>query len=142
MQDTTQDAFKILENLFDKEKVTVQYIGDRNQNLYNGTDKWYLSSKENPKLNISNRFGKNIANFLNCIKENSEDNLIKGNSNIEDYKPILFLYDSLDKNEEEGNNKILLLTSKCNLSCKKVLPNIKYSVLSVVYSLIGISNFC
>ena len=63
MQDTTQDAFEILENLFDKEKVIVQYIGDRNQNLYNGTDEWYLSSKENPKLNISNRFGKNIANF-------------------------------------------------------------------------------
>ena len=106
MQDTTQDAFEILENLFDKEKVIVQYIGDRNQNLYNRTDEWYLSSKENPKLNISNRFGKNIANFLNCIKENSEDNLIKGNSNIEDYKPILFLYDSLDKNEEGGNNII------------------------------------
>ena len=106
MQDTTQDAFEILENLFDKEKVIVQYIGDRNQNLYNGTDKWYLSSKENPKLNISNRFGKNIANFLNYIRENLQDKPIKGNSNIEDYKPILFLYDSLDKNEEEGNNKI------------------------------------
>ncbi|WP_339007412.1 UvrD-helicase domain-containing protein [Fusobacterium animalis] len=106
MQDTTQDAFEILENLFDKEKVTVQYIGDRNQNLYNGTDKWYLSSEENPKLNISNRFGKNIANFLNYIRENLQDKPIKGNSNIEDYKPILFLYDSLDKNEEEGNNKI------------------------------------
>ena len=106
MQDTTQDAFEILENLFDKEKVTVQYIGDRNQNLYNGTDKWYLSSEENPKLNISNRFGKNIANFLNYIRENLQDKPIKGNSNIEDYKPILFLYDSLDKNEEGGNNKI------------------------------------
>ena len=106
MQDTTQDAFEILENLFDKEKVIVQYIGDRNQNLYNGTDEWYLSSKENPKLNISNRFGKNIANFLNYIRENLQDKPIKGNSNIEDYKPILFLYDSLDKNEEEGNNKI------------------------------------
>ena len=106
MQDTTQDAFEILENLFDKEKATVQYIGDRNQNLYNGTDKWYLSSEENPKLNISNRFGKNIANFLNYIRENLQDKPIKGNSNIEDYKPILFLYDSLDKNEEEGNNKI------------------------------------
>ena len=106
MQDTTQDAFEILENLFDKEKVIVQYIGDRNQNLYNGTDKWYLSSKENPKLNISNRFGKNIANFLNYIRENSQDNLIEGNPSIKDYKPILFLYNSLDKNEEEGNNKI------------------------------------
>ena len=106
MQDTTQDAFEILENLFNKEKVAVQYIGDRNQNLYNGTDKWYLSSEENPKLNISNRFGENIANFLNYIRENLQDKPIKGNSNIEDYKPILFLYDSLDKNEEEGNNKI------------------------------------
>ena len=106
MQDTTQDAFEILEKLFDKEKVTVQYIGDRNQNLYNGTEDWYSDSQENLKLNISNRFGENIANFLNHIRGNLENNLIKGNSDIEDYKPILFLYNSLDKNEENGNNRI------------------------------------
>ena len=106
MQDTTQDAFEILENLFDKEKVTVQYIGDRNQNLYNGTEDWYSDLQGDLKLNISNRFGENIANFLNYIRENSQDNLIEGNPSIKDYKPILFLYDSLDKNEEGGNNKI------------------------------------
>lgn len=106
MQDTTQAAFEILENLFDKEKVTVQYIGDRNQNLYNGAEDWYSDSQGDLNLNTSNRFGKNIANFLNCIKENSQDNLIEGNPSIKDYKPILFLYDSLDKNEEGGNNII------------------------------------
>jgi uvrD/REP helicase len=106
MQDTTQDAFEILENLFDKEKVTVQYIGDRNQNLYNGTEDWYSDLQGDLKLNISNRFGENIANFLNYIRENSQDNLIEGNPSIKDYKPILFLYNSLDKNEEGGNNKI------------------------------------
>ena len=106
MQDTTQDAFEILENLFDKEKVIVQYIGDRNQNLYNGTEDWYSATQGDLKLNISNRFGENIANFLNYIRENSQDNLIEGNPSIKDYKPILFLYDSLDKNEEGGNNII------------------------------------
>ena len=106
MQDTTQAAFEILENLFDKEKVTVQYIGDRNQNLYNGAEDWYSDSQGDLNLNTSNRFGKNIANFLNYIRENSQDNLIEGNPSIKDYKPILFLYNSLDKNEEEGNNKI------------------------------------
>ena len=106
MQDTTQAAFEILENLFDKEKVTVQYIGDRNQNLYNGTEDWYSDSQGDLNLNTSNRFGKNIANFLNHIRENSQDNLIEGNPSIKDYKPILFLYNSLDKNEEGGNNKI------------------------------------
>ena len=68
MQDTTQAAFEILENLFDKEKVTVQYIGDRNQNLYSGTEDWYSNSQKNFKLNISNRFGEKIANFLNTQK--------------------------------------------------------------------------
>lgn len=106
MQDTTQDAFEILENLFDKEKVTVQYIGDRNQNLYNGTEDWYSDSRGDLNLNTSNRFGENIANFLNYIRGNLENNLIKGNSNVEDYKPILFLYNFLDKNEENGNNII------------------------------------
>ena len=106
MQDTTQAAFEILENLFDKEKVTVQYIGDRNQNLYNGTEDWYSDSQGDLNLNTSNRFGKNIANFLNHIRENSQDNLIEGNPSIKDYKPILFLYNSLDKNEEGENNKI------------------------------------
>lgn len=106
MQDTTQAAFEILENLFDKEKVTVQYIGDRNQNLYNGTEDWYSDSQGDLKLNISNRFGENIANFLNYIRENSQDNLIEGNPSIKDYKPILFLHNSLDKNEEGENNKI------------------------------------
>ncbi len=106
MQDTNQDAFEILENLFDKEKVAVQYIGDRNQNLYNGTEEWYSDSQGDLNLNTSNRFGENIANFLNHIRENSQDNLIEGNPSIKDYKPILFLYNSLDKNEEGGNNKI------------------------------------
>ena len=106
MQDTNQDAFEILENLFDKEKVAVQYIGDRNQNLYNGTEEWYSDSQGDLNLNTSNRFGENIANFLNHIRGNLENNLIKGNSDIEDHKPILFLYNSLDKNEENGNNII------------------------------------
>jgi uvrD/REP helicase len=106
MQDTNQDAFEILENLFDKEKVAVQYIGDRNQNLYNGTEEWYSDSQGDLNLNTSNRFGENIANFLNHIRDNLENSLIKGNSDIDDHKPILFLYNSLDKNEEDGNNII------------------------------------
>lgn len=106
MQDTSNEAFEILENLFDKEKTIVQYIGDRNQNILNGNERWCNSSSKCYNLNSSKRFGNNIAKFLNNII-NNPDNPIIGNPNVKDYKPILILYDSLENNEENGSNKIL-----------------------------------
>ena len=104
MQDTKEMAFEILENLFDKEKTVVQYIGDSNQNINNGTKNWNKGVfKYN--MNSSKRFGANIAEFLNIIKN---DDKIKGNQEIQDFKPILFLYNEkiLLENEKNGNNII------------------------------------
>lgn len=105
MQDTSNEAFEILENLFDKEKTIVQYIGDRNQNILNGNEGWCNSSSNYYNLNNSKRFGNNIAKFLNNII-NNPDNPIIGNSDVKDYKPILLLYNSLENNEENDSNKI------------------------------------
>ena len=104
MQDTKEMAFEILENLFDKEKTVVQYTGDSNQNINNGTKDWNKGDfKYN--MNSSKRFGANIAEFLNIIKN---DDKIKGNQEIQDFKPILFLYNEkiLLENEKNGNNII------------------------------------
>ena len=56
-------------------------------------------------MNSSKRFGANIAEFLNIIKN---DDKIKGNQEIQDFKPILFLYNEkiLLENEKNGNNII------------------------------------
>ena len=104
MQDTKEMDFEILENLFDKEKTVVQYTGDSNQNINNGTKDWNKGDfKYN--MNSSKRFGANIAEFLNIIKN---DDKIKGNQEIQDFKPILFLYNEkiLLENEKNGDNVI------------------------------------
>ena len=106
MQDTKETAFEILETLFDKKKTIVQYIGDSNQNINNGTENWN-KEESTIKYNMSSskRFGENIAKFLNIIKN---DDKIKGNQEIQDFKPILFLYNEkiLLENEKNGDNVI------------------------------------
>lgn len=105
MQDTSNETFEILETLFDKEKIIVQYIGDKNQNILNGNEKWYTASKKTFIENKSNRFGKNIALFLNQITKDKSISIV-GNPQIKDYKPILIFY-SLDEYKEiENENKI------------------------------------
>ena len=85
-----KQLLKFLETLFDKKKIIVQYIGDSNQNINNGTENWN-KEESTIKYNMSSskRFGENIAKFLNIIKN---DDKIKGNQEIQDFKPILFLY--------------------------------------------------
>ena len=106
MQDTKETAFEILETLFDKKKTIVQYIGDSNQNINNGTENWN-KEESTIKYNMSSskRFGENIAEFLNIIKN---DDKIKGNQEIQDFKPILFLYNEkiLLENEKNRDNVI------------------------------------
>ena len=107
MQDTKETAFEILETLFDKKKTIVQYIGDSNQNINNGTENWNKEeSAIRHNMSLSKRFGENIAEFLSIIK--NEDNKVKGNKEIQDFKPILFLYNEkiLLENEKNGNNII------------------------------------
>lgn len=103
MQDTNEEAFEILEQLFDKRTTIVQYIGDGKQNIMKGTDNW---NKALNKLSLSKskRFGENISDFLNKISENNEK--IIGDIKVKDYKPILIVYDDL-LNITNKNNKII-----------------------------------
>ena len=107
MQDTPNEAFEILENLFDKEKITVQYIGDKNQNILGGNEQWYNLSYKSYSLNNSQRFGENIASFLNSLMEISEeDKSIKGNVKVKDFKPILILHNFSKEDLKEQYKKI------------------------------------
>lgn len=105
MQDTSDEAFEILERLFNKEKTIVQYIGDKNQNILNGNEKWHTASGKTFIESKSKRFGEHIASFLNQIIKD-ENITILGNSQIKDYKPILIFYSSDDYKEIENENKL------------------------------------
>lgn len=93
MQDTSDEMFNILEKLFDKNKTIVQYVGDRNQNIISGNNKWY-NQEESKGLHISKsmRFGDNISKILNIIGDDID---VKGNENINSFKPVLICYDEL-----------------------------------------------
>ena len=97
MQDTTEDAYNILENLFDKEKMSVQYIGDSNQNIFQGVENWV----KEPIFPIteSKRYGQVLADFLCHIRKNrtKESPLLKGNISNTTHKPHLIFFE-----EEEG----------------------------------------
>lgn len=97
MQDTTEEAYNILENLFNKEKMSVQYIGDSNQNIFQGVENWV----KEPIFPIteSKRYGQVLADFLCHIRKNrtKESPLLKGNIGSTTHKPHLIFFE-----EEEG----------------------------------------
>ena len=102
MQDTTEEAYDILENLFDKEKMSVQYIGDSNQNIFQGVDTW----AKQPIFHIteSKRYGQVLADFLCHIRKDrtKESPLLKGNSDSSTHKPHLIFFE-----EEEIDKKVI-----------------------------------
>lgn len=104
MQDTTEEAYDILENLFDKEKMSVQYIGDSNQNIFQGVDTW----AKQPIFHIteSKRYGQVLADFLCHIRKDrtKESPLLKGNSDSSTHKPHLIFF---EEDDDEAGEKIL-----------------------------------
>lgn len=102
MQDTSDKAFNILENIFDKKNTIVQYIGDPFQNIMDGTSSWVDTTQEKLCFNRSKRFGEPISALLTMI---SGEQII-GNPKVKSIKPKLFLYDDLDSNENDGGNRI------------------------------------
>lgn len=102
MQDTSDKAFDMLENIFDKKNTIVQYIGDPFQNIMDGTSSWVDTTQEKLCFNRSKRFGEPISSLLTMI---SGEQII-GNPEVKSVKPKLFLYDDLDSNENDGGNRI------------------------------------
>ncbi|MFK4784849.1 UvrD-helicase domain-containing protein [Fusobacterium sp. MFO224] len=102
MQDTSDKAFNVLENIFDKKNTIVQYIGDPFQNIMDGTSSWMDATQKKLCFNRSKRFGGPISSLLTMI---SGEQII-GNPDMKSVKPKLFLYDDLDLNENNGGNRI------------------------------------
>ncbi len=93
MQDTTELQYDLLEKIFDDNHVIIQRFGDPYQSIFeHGKMKWHPDSKS-LTINYSNRFGERIASVLRTVCEKNNASL-KGNSNVESYKPILLIFDN------------------------------------------------
>ncbi len=93
MQDTNTLQYDLIEMLFDSANVIVQRFGDPHQSIFeNGKMKW-KPKRDSLTINISNRFGDNIASILKTVCEVDNKALV-GNNNIVSLKPILIVYNN------------------------------------------------
>lgn len=104
-QDTSQLQFKLVNKIVDKDRIVFQKYGDPYQalyNIYNGeVDSWIPKDNEKIEIAQSNRFGESIANILKTTCKRRYDHL-KGNKNINSFKPYLLFYDSNSKRQVLG----------------------------------------
>jgi DNA helicase II / ATP-dependent DNA helicase PcrA len=101
-QDTSIEQYKLINQIFDLEKTTVQKFGDPFQSLYNlyGNEKdaWEPNDKESIEISFSNRFGENIARILRTTCINEYKNL-KANESRRSFPPHLFIYNNENKHK-------------------------------------------
>ena len=91
MQDTNNLQYDLIELLFDSSNIVVQRFGDPHQSIFeNGKMKW-KPKKDSLPINMSNRFGNNIASVLKTVCEVDNQSL-DGNINIASLKPIIIVY--------------------------------------------------
>ncbi|WP_180233583.1 UvrD-helicase domain-containing protein [Bacillus cereus] len=94
MQDTMKHQKELLELLFD-DSVVIQRIGDLNQSIYDQSGaigSWEVDSESSLEISDSKRFSKAIADIVKNICVTPQN--LNGNTNIEDIKPCLLVYNS------------------------------------------------
>lgn len=93
-QDTDKKSIELINKIFNTTGNMVQYIGDPNQTLDFNGEMPYVDSSILFHLNISNRFGKQIANQLSYIVN---DVAIKCIEKKRSFNPVLLVYQSQEK---------------------------------------------
>ncbi|SER92718.1 Superfamily I DNA or RNA helicase [Gracilibacillus ureilyticus] len=140
-QDTTPAGASLLEELFGTEENIYQKVGDPYQTITYNQLMPYIDEHKVFRLNITNRFGKEIAEHLNILMPNANIQTIPGKRSI---KPIILLYtkeeeiypeyqkiikEYEDKNqnfkENQKEDKVLVLTKPWSSIVKKGIPYIE-----------------
>lgn len=102
-QDTAEMVLRPMVDIFKKSESSIQLIGDSNQHIYYGLNPINQTGLPRYSLNITNRFGENIARPLNRMFQSriQPKNLGKSKS------PILYVYKE-PSIISEGFSKILI----------------------------------
>jgi superfamily I DNA/RNA helicase len=124
-QDTSPDGILLLEELFGTKSNIFQKIGDPYQTIIYNQPMPKIDEKQVFRLNITNRFGKEIANHLNILIPDAN---IQTNPDKKSFPPIILLY----KNENEiysSYKKIIREYEEMSQSFKKSNKEDKVLVL-------------
>lgn len=88
-QDTTVDGIKLLNEIFNQDRNVIQMIGDPYQTIQYGQPMPTLQEEQVFRINLTNRFGKEISNPLNTIMPEAN---IQVNAAQQSFKPIILVY--------------------------------------------------
>lgn len=95
MQDTSSLQMEIINCVFDKEKVSIQCIGDENQAIFDNSSSElsWIPMQNALSLTGSKRFSTSIAACVDkvCVKPQN----IKGNESIINIRPIILVFNEL-----------------------------------------------
>ncbi|WP_305752309.1 UvrD-helicase domain-containing protein [Mammaliicoccus sciuri] len=88
-QDTTLDGLELLNKIFNKPENIIQLIGDPYQTIMYNQPMPKLYENQLFRMNLSNRFGKEISLILNRIINDAN---IQVHHQIKSFKPIILIY--------------------------------------------------
>ncbi|PEU27834.1 hypothetical protein CN532_13555 [Bacillus wiedmannii] len=90
-QDTHKDGERLLDQLFNTDNNIIQKIGDPYQTITYGETMPVVKEEDTFKLNVSNRFGEELAKHLNIIIPEA---CIETHEENTSFKPILLAYNN------------------------------------------------
>ncbi|WP_416148937.1 UvrD-helicase domain-containing protein [Salipaludibacillus sp. HK11] len=137
-QDTTPAGTELLEKLFGTEDNIYQKVGDPYQTITYNQPMPDIDEQQVFRLNITNRFGNEIAEHLNIIMPDANIQTYQWKRSISpvillykneeeiypEYKKIIKEYEKLDQtfNESSKEDKVLVLTRAWSSIVKKGVP--------------------
>ncbi|UKJ83707.1 AAA family ATPase (plasmid) [Priestia megaterium] len=117
-QDTTPDGADLLEEIFGIENIIFQKIGDPYQTIVYGQPIPKIDEEQTFRLNLTNRFGVEIAEHLNIIMPQAN---VQTSSDKKSFTPIILLYE----NEQDIYTRYRTLIQEYELSHTSFKENTK-----------------
>ncbi|OMF43420.1 UvrD-helicase domain-containing protein [Paenibacillus peoriae] len=93
-QDTSSIGIKLIYSLFNTQFNILQLIGDPYQTIYLKSGQLSFNTDNQFRLNLTNRFGKEIAQQLNIIIPDAK---IEVNTERKSFKPVFLVYSELSE---------------------------------------------
>lgn len=94
MQDVSKIQIKIIEDIFDNDKVFIQRFGDKNQSIskFDSRNNTWIFNDDTRTINSSKRYGNGAVKFLEPLRVENVGEM-KGNEEIDTLNPHIIIFD-------------------------------------------------
>ena len=93
MQDVSKIQMKIIEDIFNNDKVVIQRFGDINQSIskFDSSNNTWIFNEDTKTINSSKRYGHEVVKFLEPLRVKKVGNM-KGNEEINTLNPHIIIF--------------------------------------------------